>query len=155
MIDWKTASLFSACCEIGSLLGGADSETVSQYANFGRSLGLAFQVQDDYLGVWGLDDITGKSAVLDLESGKKTFPILYGLERKGKFSKLWNLDNDKQKDISALSSLLEEEGAKSFTGENIDRLIAQSRRQLLLANPQGPSLAGLLHLLDDVAERNK
>src|SRR5215216_5679283 len=53
MIAGKTAALLSACCHIGSLLGGADDRGQEAYRSFGHYVGLAFQVQDDILGIWG------------------------------------------------------------------------------------------------------
>src|SRR5512143_1245775 len=65
MIAGKTAALLSACCHIGSLLGGADDSKQDAYRSFGHYLGLAFQVEDDILGIWGDEAVTGKSAAND------------------------------------------------------------------------------------------
>ena len=62
MISGKTAALLSVCTQVGSLLGGADEAAQEAYRNFGHYLGLAFQVQDDYLGIWGDSALTGKSS---------------------------------------------------------------------------------------------
>jgi len=53
MVAGKTAALLSACCHIGSVLGGADKGRQDAYRSFGHALGMAFQVQDDILGIWG------------------------------------------------------------------------------------------------------
>src|SRR5512140_3708111 len=89
MIAGKTAALLSACCHIGSLLGGADDSRQDAYRSFGHYLGLAFQVQDDILGIWGNEAVTGKSAAGDLVEGKNSLPVLAGLSRKGKFAARW------------------------------------------------------------------
>ena len=89
MIEGKTAALISACTQIGSILGGADDSTIEQYRIFGRDLGLAFQVQDDILGIWGDEALTGKSAASDLVEGKNSLPVLYGISQKGRFAKRW------------------------------------------------------------------
>src|ERR1700752_181972 len=86
MIAGKTAALLSTCCHIGSLLGGADDIQQEAYRSFGHYLGLAFQVQDDILGIWGDEAVTGKSAAIDLVEGKNSLPVLAGLGRKGKFA---------------------------------------------------------------------
>ena len=70
MIDGKTAALLSAAAEIGAILAGASGRTIHDYGAFGRNLGLAFQVQDDMLGIWGDESTTGKSAASDLVEGK-------------------------------------------------------------------------------------
>ena len=75
MIEGKTAALISACTQIGAILGGADEATIEGYRVFGRDLGLAFQVQDDILGIWGDEALTGKSTASDLVEGKNSLPI--------------------------------------------------------------------------------
>src|ERR1051325_956212 len=72
MVAGKTAALLSACCHIGALLGGANESAQEAYRSFGHYLGLAFQAQDDILGVWGDEVLTGKSAASDLIEGKKS-----------------------------------------------------------------------------------
>src|SRR5215210_4693797 len=89
MIAGKTAALLSASCHLGSLLGGADQAKQDAYRSFGHYLGLAFQVQDDILGIWGDEALTGKSAASDLIEGKKSLPVLAGLSAHGKFAARW------------------------------------------------------------------
>jgi geranylgeranyl diphosphate synthase type I len=79
MIQRKTAALLESCCYLGALYGGADDSLRRSYATFGRYLGLAFQIQDDYLGIWGDPARTGKPAASDIASKKKTFPLLWAL----------------------------------------------------------------------------
>ena len=81
MIEGKTASLMAACCGIGALLGGADDATVRALEEFGRRLGLAFQVRDDLLGIWSSASETGKPAGDDLRSGKRSYPVVAALDR--------------------------------------------------------------------------
>jgi len=76
MIEGKMAALTRACCEIGAILAGADDATIASLGDFGRSLGLTFQLQDDVLGIWGDPAKTGKQDS-DLAHGKKTLPILF------------------------------------------------------------------------------
>ncbi|HLF28344.1 MAG TPA: polyprenyl synthetase family protein [Anaerolineae bacterium] len=79
MIDGKTAALVSGASAIGAIIAGSD--TVDHYAEFGRAVGLAFQIEDDLLGIWGDPKVTGKSAASDIASRKKSLPVIYGLER--------------------------------------------------------------------------
>src|SRR5215210_2272545 len=79
MIVGKTAALLSAGCHIGAVLGGGDETKLDAYRAFGHYLGLAFQVPDDILGIWGDEALTGKSAAGDLVEGKNSLPILAGL----------------------------------------------------------------------------
>ncbi|HEX5479127.1 MAG TPA: polyprenyl synthetase family protein [Dehalococcoidia bacterium] len=81
MIAGKTAALLGASAEIGAIAGGADDRTVRTFRQCGRRLGMAFQVQDDVLGIWGDEATTGKPVADDIRSRKKSFPVVYALER--------------------------------------------------------------------------
>lgn len=78
----KTAFLFSACCEIGAILGGATRADQEALASYGMDLGVAFQLSDDILDLTGDSKDLGKAAGTDLLEGKLTLPLIYLLERK-------------------------------------------------------------------------
>ena len=80
MITHKTGTLIEAAAKIGALLSTDDEQVIRSYAQFGRHLGIAFQIRDDYLGAWGDEAKTGKSATSDIREKKKAYPILAGLE---------------------------------------------------------------------------
>ncbi|MCA1643845.1 MAG: polyprenyl synthetase family protein [Acidobacteria bacterium] len=77
----KTAYLFSACCEIGALIGLADDSRRRALADYGLNLGAAFQLVDDLLDFTADDDALGKAAGVDLLEGKLTLPLIYLLEK--------------------------------------------------------------------------
>ena len=79
----KTAYLFSACCEIGAILGKADPSAERALRHYGMNLGTAFQLVDDLLDFTGTDEALGKAAGVDLLEGKLTLPLIYLLERDG------------------------------------------------------------------------
>lgn len=83
MIEGKTASLVAASLSLGALLGGAPGPVDDALYRFGRHIGLAFQIRDDILGIWGDPALTGKAAGNDLLRRKKSLPILYALEDAG------------------------------------------------------------------------
>jgi len=76
----KTAFLFSAACQVGSLLSSASSEVVNLVGEYGEYLGLAFQILDDVLDIVGSEEVLGKSPGLDLKEGIITLPIIYALQ---------------------------------------------------------------------------
>jgi octaprenyl-diphosphate synthase len=76
----KTAYLFSACCEVGAILGEANDTQRTALRDFGLNLGTAFQLTDDLLDFTGTDDVLGKAAGVDLLAGKVTLPLIYLLE---------------------------------------------------------------------------
>src|SRR5690349_15107229 len=73
----KTAYLFSASCEIGSILGGADEKQQTAMRDYGLNLGTAFQLTDDLLDFTSSDATLGKAAGADLLGGKVTLPLIY------------------------------------------------------------------------------
>jgi octaprenyl-diphosphate synthase len=79
IIGAKTAALTECCCRLGALYAGAQAVTVERLANYGRLLGLAFQVADDLLDVVGREDTAGKTLGTDLEQQKLTLPLIYML----------------------------------------------------------------------------
>ena len=76
----KTAYLFSASCEIGSILGGADDQQRTALREYGLNLGTAFQLIDDLLDFTSSDDVLGKPSGADLLDGKVTLPLIYLME---------------------------------------------------------------------------
>ena len=81
VIARKTAYLFSACCEIGALLGGADSRTRNMLRDYGMNLGIAFQLVDDLLDFTSSEVVLGKPAGADLLEGKVSLPLIVLLQR--------------------------------------------------------------------------
>lgn len=114
MVAGKTAALLACCTETGSLLGGAKEAQQKAFREFGHWLGMAFQVQDDLLGIWGEAEKIGKSTSSDLFTRKKTLPVLYGLSKNQGFARRWQAGDFKEEDIPELARLLEEDGAQEY-----------------------------------------
>jgi octaprenyl-diphosphate synthase len=81
VIARKTAYLFSACCEIGALSGGAAPEQQAMLRDYGMNLGIAFQLIDDLLDFTSTEDVLGKPAGADLVEGKISLPLILLLQR--------------------------------------------------------------------------
>jgi len=81
VIARKTAYLFSACCEIGAVLGAADADMQSRLRDYGMNLGTAFQLVDDLLDFTGTEEVLGKPAGADLIEGKVSLPLIFLLQR--------------------------------------------------------------------------
>lgn len=79
MIGRKTAALVAGACELGAMAAGAAPDTVAALAAFGRSVGLAFQIEDDILGIWGSPEVTGKPRAADLYRRKVSLPVVHAL----------------------------------------------------------------------------
>ena len=80
MIELKTAALIAASTKIGSVIGGADDKDSDILCEFGRNMGLAFQIQDDLLDIYGDTKVFGKIVGGDIISNKKTFMLVKALE---------------------------------------------------------------------------
>ncbi len=94
MIYKKTAALIAAATTAGSIIGGATSEEINALSKYGKNIGLAFQIQDDYIDLTG-DESIGKPVGSDLVEGKKTLMVVHAL------------DNASKEDHDRLSTLLE------------------------------------------------
>jgi octaprenyl-diphosphate synthase len=83
IINKKTASLFSASCRIGGILGMASEEEENALAEFGKNLGMIFQIIDDLLDYTGDEHAMGKPILSDLREGRITLPLIYTLNNDG------------------------------------------------------------------------
>jgi len=155
MIAGKTAALLSACCHLGSLLGGADQAKQETYRSFGHYLGLAFQVQDDILGIWGDENVTGKSAVSDLVEGKNSLPILAGLGRKGKFAERWLQGPITPQEAEAVARLLASEGGLIAAQEAAKQMTELALMSLREVDAQGEAGDALFQLVDKLLKRDQ
>src|SRR2546430_17669424 len=83
MSGGKTATLLRCACELGAVHGGGAPAQVLALKRFGWHLGVAFQLVDDLLGIWGDPEMTGKPTLADLRAGKKTVPVVAALAAGG------------------------------------------------------------------------
>ncbi len=153
MVNGKTAALIAACTELGALCAGVPASVQENYRQFGYNLGLAFQAQDDLLGIWGKMDKIGKSNTGDLLSGKKTLPIIYGLSQESAFAARWEEGPLTAEEVPAMARLLEDEGARTHTQNATDSLTAQALDALHRAKPQGEAGEALRELAHKLIER--
>jgi octaprenyl-diphosphate synthase len=80
VIEYKTAKLFEAACEVGAILGEVDAATRVALATYGRQLGVAFQIMDDVLDYEGASDVLGKAVGDDFREGKVTLPLILAMQ---------------------------------------------------------------------------
>jgi geranylgeranyl diphosphate synthase type I len=121
MIGRKTAALIAASVQAGAMLATDDSATVEAYRGFGWSLGLAFQLNDDLLGIWGDEELTGKEPS-DLAKHKKTLPVIYALEQAPpaegqRLREIIAMSSADNAAIQEARSIIERCGAREYTRE--------------------------------------
>ncbi len=140
MIYLKTGALVEASARLGALAAGAEREIVEAMGTYGRLVGVAFQIRDDVIGVFGDPRVTGKPVYSDLRRGKKTILLLYAL------SKAEGEDKRLLERVASGSNLSEEDLARAAeaikaTGA-VDYAMSLARRYASAA----------LSILDDVVE---
>jgi len=152
MVQGKTGELISACFALGGLLSENSHCDLEKIKNLGMKIGIAFQVQDDWLGIWGNQTEIGKSIQSDLRDRKKTYPILTALHQLPDFREYWVAHSSfTDQDVEKLLDILDHSEVQAFTRQQSDRLYQdvladlpgifrdQSRLQ-----PLQDSIAGLL-----------
>jgi geranylgeranyl diphosphate synthase type I len=81
MVRGKTSALLAASAQLGAIVATDDLELIERHTAYGQNLGTAFQIQDDILGIWGDENLMGKSAATDLRDRKKTLPVVFALNQ--------------------------------------------------------------------------
>jgi len=118
MATKKTAALIAASTSLGAYLGSEDEGVVNSFYLFGKGLGMAYQIRDDILGIWGVEENVGKSTN-DISQKKKTLPVVYGLqnskpaERK-KLEELYSRESLNGDDVAQVIEILEQTGARDY-----------------------------------------
>ena len=125
MIGRKTAALIAASIAAGALLATVDEEVIARYRGFGWALGLAFQLNDDLLGIWGAEQATGKEPS-DLARHKKTLPVLYALEhgtpeQRTRLATIYATGEPGPAEVAEAIAILEATGARDYTRDQARR----------------------------------
>jgi geranylgeranyl diphosphate synthase type I len=161
MIAGKTAAIVRFAAWAGALLGGADEATASRWAEFGLSLGLGFQVRDDLLGIWGVQEATGKAPADDVRRRKQSLPILILRERldeaeREELRRLFSASNVDSEGVARVLALLEREAVR----QEIEAVVAgyhdQAATALIDATQPGdnPARDRLLALVERLSSRS-
>lgn len=131
MIADKTASLISASCQIGAIIGGNyNGMDTEQFWLFGKYLGCAFQIQDDLLDYIGDETLTGKPAGNDLKQNKITLPLIYAINKNGRInsdSLREFVDQDKtDRRVNEISHVVIDSGGVDYARRRANAFIDQA-----------------------------
>ena len=137
IIEGKTAELIACCCQLGAVYAGADETVVAAVTNYGRCLGIAFQIADDVLDLVGEEQTTGKSLGTDLEQEKLTLPLIRLLAHaNGAGAKLRQMlrspDNHRRE---SLLPLLKASDAIGYTNARATDFAVRARAELGCLSP--------------------
>jgi geranylgeranyl diphosphate synthase type I len=133
MIGRKTAALIAASIEAGAILATDDEAVIARYRAFGWDLGIAFQLNDDLLGIWGPELATGKEPT-DVPRRKKTLPVMYAFEHaapedRARLAALYANGSLAPDEVTQIVAILERAGAHEYTREQArlhrDRALAE------------------------------
>jgi geranylgeranyl diphosphate synthase type I len=157
MIEGKTAALFAASCSIGARVAGATEARRAALAEFGREVGLGFQIRDDVLGIWGDPSEMGKPVGGDLHRNKRSLPVVQALGAAGGAELAARLAAGVGSDREAaeVAALIERLGARSFCEEMAGECLARGIAALEKAEPEASSADELRTLARFLIERSK
>jgi geranylgeranyl diphosphate synthase type I len=161
MIGRKTGALLSLSAELGALVSGSGPETVDHFAAFGSDLGLAFQIRDDILGIWGDETVIGKSAATDIVARKKSLPVLHGLSKSETLRNIYfddeygsqNSDKDDEEFIRRIVEILDAMGSREFAELHEKRYANSAIDHLEAINPKGEAGRALYQLTGNLLHR--
>jgi geranylgeranyl diphosphate synthase type I len=141
MIAKKTGALMAASTFLGAYLGIEDGQLADSLYRFGKELGMAYQICDDILGIWGTEERMGKPVGDDISQRKKTLPVVYGLENsayedKEKLKRLYSQERIQGEDIAEIVGILERIGARDYA-----RDLAEKHHQRALAELEATGLS--------------
>ena len=152
LVSRKTGSLIGACCRLGSVLSGGTEIQSKALDDFGRDMGVAFQITDDVLDLFGETAVTGKSVGRDLDLGKMTLPLL---RLRDELDSDGRIEFDRvveQRDRTGLQKLLDDSQAMESTMTSARNMVEQAKSKLSVL-PEGPALDFMLQLADGVLTR--
>lgn len=135
--------------ELGAILAGANQGLLDKIRRFGESLGIAFQIQDDILGVFGSERELGKSTTSDVEEGKNTLLITQALEKAGKEQKktldgYYGKGKISQTDLEKIKKVFVETGSLEYSHKKALQYVSQAKKVIpkLTSDPKTRKLLG-------------
>ncbi|MET7595440.1 MULTISPECIES: family 2 encapsulin nanocompartment cargo protein polyprenyl transferase [unclassified Streptomyces] len=156
MAEAKTGALLGCACALGGLYAGADEEDVEALDAFGRQAGLAFQLIDDVIGIWGDPGRTGKPAGADLVARKKSLPVVAalasGTPAAAELAELYTAPYT-EGDLERTVLAVERAGGRDWAQAQAADRMARAMHELSRAVPEPEAAGGLLALAEFVTRR--
>ena len=155
MIFKKTGALIAAATKVGAIMGGASEEVIDAMYEYGRLIGLAFQIQDDYLDLASDEETLGKPIGSDIVKGKMTIIAIKGLasDETGELLKILKDENNSQEEIARAIQILTDCGAIEFA-HNLALESVEKAKEVLEILDDSSYKQALSDIADFVLERN-
>jgi octaprenyl-diphosphate synthase len=159
ILDKKTASLFAASCLIGGILNESSDQTKRDLTEFGRSLGMSFQIIDDLLDYTGDTKTLGKPVLSDLEEGRVTLPLIYTLNNDGmanrkRLKELLSMNNFEDGIREEILDIVRSNGALEYTYKKAENFSDRSK-EIINQFPKSMYRDTLSLIPDFVLNRNR
>jgi len=161
MIRLKTSVLLACAVKIGALLADAPEEDVENLYQFGQQLGLAFQLQDDLLDVYGDPKVFGKAIGGDITSNKKTYMLINAVNRANSEQReelmrwIEAKDFNREEKVHAVTALYDQIGIRQLCEKKINYYFAECRKYLARVGVSDERKQQLLDYTDEMMERRK
>lgn len=155
MIGGKTGALIAFAGEVAALLAGADEPTIAAARAYSEAMGLAFQMHDDILGIWGDPEATGKPVGADIRAKKKSLPVAYALsqQQSDRLRALYAADLADEAQVKEARDLIVAAGGREFTQRHAAQQEQRARDALAQLPIPTERRAPLTLLLDLLAGR--
>lgn len=160
MISLKTAALIAGSMKIGAILGGATQKNSNYFYEFGKNIGIAFQLQDDYLDVFGNPEKFGKQIGGDIIANKKTFLLLKAFEladkkTKSVLNKIISSENiSSEKKVNEVKNIYEKLGVKKESENAIQNYFFIAKKHFSKINADEKKKKNLLLFVENLMKRN-
>lgn len=161
MIRLKTSVLLGCACKMGALIGGADEATAQRFYEIGENLGLAFQLQDDMLDVWGDEATFGKAIGGDIMNNKKTFLLINACQRATDDNRielaLWlNTENaSRAVKVPAVTAIYERLGLKELSEAEIAKYNDKAMAAVFETAVEEPAKKAFIDLISRLVKRDR
>lgn len=161
MIRLKTSVLLACATKMGAILAGASAEDQERLYKFGERMGLAFQLQDDYLDVYGDPKVFGKNIGGDITSNKKTYMLINALrlaegDTKAELERWISAkDFDREEKVAAVTAIYNRLGIDRMAQQRIEEYFAESRTYLDAVSVSADKKAELIAYTDKMMRREK
>ncbi len=160
MVAGKTAALLACSASIGALYVGAPRDTVARLHAFGAELGMAYQVVDDFLGLWGDSEITGKPVLSDLRARKKSLPVVHaltsGTPAGQRLRALYGQpDPLSEKQLEQAAEMVCQAGSREWALAECERRLTSAQRHLSRSACDGTTIESLTELAEFIVRRQR